>query len=143
MRYRLMMIDDYDSVIALWQRCEGVKLRDADSRAGIEKYLLRNPGLSFVAERENQIVATIMAGHDGKRGYVQHLAVDDASRRQGVASQLCAHCLEALKQEGILKSHIHVLQDNLLAKQFWSQQGWVSRNDIEVMSFINAESRNV
>ena len=45
-----MKISDYQKVIALWQNAEGVKLRDADSKNGIEKYLLRNPKLSFVAE---------------------------------------------------------------------------------------------
>ncbi|WP_251048423.1 hypothetical protein [Halomonas sp. ISL-56] len=67
MHYRTMTIKDYEAAIALWGESEGVRLRDADSREGIEKYLLRNPGLSFVAEVEKgvegKLVGTIMAGH--------------------------------------------------------------------------------
>jgi len=62
-----MSIDDYDAVIDLWKRCEGVRLRDADSRNGVRQYLDRNPGLSFVAEDSGRISGTIIAGHDGIR----------------------------------------------------------------------------
>ena len=85
MNYRNMQISDYDSVIALWRDCDGVSLRNADSSAGIEKYLQRNPALSFVAQQNSAIVGTIMAGHDGKRGYIQHLAVVNEARGQGIA----------------------------------------------------------
>lgn len=56
MNYRSMNIDDYAAVIALWRSSDGVSLRDADSRDGIARYLRRNPELSFVAERDREIV---------------------------------------------------------------------------------------
>lgn len=132
-----MQLSDYEEIIALWQSCAGVKLRDADSKAGIAKYLTRNPGLSFVARFEGRIVGTIMAGHDGKRGYIQHLAVAESQRRKGLATELLRLCLGALKQEGIIKSHIHVLAANETAKTFWQVRGWCQRDDIEVFSYIN------
>ena len=140
MQYRVMKISDYQKVIALWQNTEGVKLRDADSENGIEKYLLRNPKLSFVAEINGQIVGTIMSGHDGKRGYIQHLAVDHVQRNAGVATELISLCLNALKLEGIIKSHIHVLNNNELAKKYWLNRGWEKRNDIDIYSYINGGS---
>lgn len=143
MHYRNMTINDYDAAIALWSESEGVRLRDADSREGIEKYLLRNPGLSFVAEVEGQLVGTIMAGHDGKRGYVQHLSVAGSHRRYGIATQLVNLCLEALKNEGILKSHLMILPDNETARQFWANQGWACRSDIQLYSFVNGDNHNV
>ncbi|MGP9766637.1 GNAT family N-acetyltransferase [Halomonas sp. AOP13-D3-9] len=143
MHYRTMTINDYEAAIALWSESEGVRLRDADSRAGIEKYLLRNPGLSFVAEVEGQLVGTIMAGHDGKRGYVQHLSVADSQRRKGIATKLVSLCLEALKNEGILKSHLMILPENEAAKKFWTNQGWACRSDILLYSFINGSDQNV
>jgi len=137
-----MQISDYDSVITLWRDCEGVSLRDADSPEGIEKYLQRNPALSFVALEGSAIVGTIMAGHDGKRGYIQHLAVADAVRQQGIASSLVALCLEALKLQGIEKSHVHVLDDNESGRKFWSARGWFHRAEIVMYSFINGENKN-
>ena len=142
MQYRELKISDYDKIFSFWQETAGVKLRDADSREGIEKYLRRNPGLSFVAEEKENIVGTIMSGHDGKRGYIQHLAVMDERRRSGIATELLGLCLEALRSEGILKAHIHVLCNNALARKFWANQGWIKRNDIEVHSFINGSSEN-
>ena len=136
-QYREMEISDYDEVISLWQKAEGIKLRDADSREGIEKYLQRNPGLSFVALDDGSVIGTIMSGHDGKRGYIQHLAVSEENRRSGIGSKLLSLCINALSAQGILKSHIHVLSNNDLAKAYWSNRGWIQRKDIEVYSYIN------
>nr|WP_298964819.1 GNAT family N-acetyltransferase [uncultured Halomonas sp.] len=147
MHYRTMTINDYDAAIALWSESAGVKIRDADSRQGIEKYLLRNPGLSFVAEverdGEEELVGTIMAGHDGKRGYVQHLSVADSHRRLGIATRLVSLCLEALKNEGIQKSHLMILPENEAAQTFWASQGWAYRSDILLYSFVNGDNQNV
>ncbi|MFO7553238.1 MAG: GNAT family N-acetyltransferase [Haliea sp.] len=137
-----MTIEDYEDVVQLWSEMEGVKLRDADSKEGIDKYLLRNPGLSFVATDSGNVIGTIMAGHDGKRGYIQHLAVADQFRREGVATKLVSLCLDSLKAEGILKSHVMILSSNKLAKRFWSSLGWEPRSDIELYSFINGTSQN-
>ena len=142
MHYRNLELADYDGVIALWRSCSGVSLRDADSRDGIEKYLRRNPDLSFVAEQGSEIVGTIMAGHDGKRGYLQHLAVDDRLRGRGIASRLVELCLTALKHEGIVKSHVHVLHDNALGREFWIRRDWFQRNEIVMYSFINGDNVN-
>ncbi|MFS1430561.1 GNAT family N-acetyltransferase, partial [Vibrio splendidus] len=72
---REMAISDYDSVIALWCQTEGMSIRDADSKESIASYLDRNPGLSFVAESNNEIIGAVLVGTDGRRGYLQHLAV--------------------------------------------------------------------
>ncbi len=140
MHYRVMTIDDYSSIIDLWKRSDGVRLRDADSREGIDRYLSRNPGLSFVAQDTGNIIGTIMAGHDGKRGYIQHLSVDVSYRRRGIARELVRLCLEALREDGILKSHLMVLADNDRAKKFWCSLGWLDRKDIALYSYINGDS---
>ncbi|MGH8017201.1 MAG: GNAT family N-acetyltransferase [Opitutaceae bacterium] len=62
----------------------------------MSRYLRRNPGLSFVAEVDGQIVGYAMAGDDGRRGYLQHVAVDVAYRRRGIAQTLISRCLAAL-----------------------------------------------
>ncbi len=113
-----------------------MRLRDADSCEGIDKYLKRNPGLSFVAEQQGKVVGTIMAGHDGHRGFVQHLAVAAACRKQGIGSELVSRCMNALKEEGIQKSHLMLLVDNEVGKRFWKRLGWEFRTDIELHSFI-------
>lgn len=142
MNYRSMNIDDYAAVIALWRGSDGVSLRDADSREGIARYLRRNPGLSFVAECDGEIVGTIMAGHDGKRGYIQHLAVSERTRGIGIASRLVELCLQALKREGIVKSHVHVLERNRQGREFWGGRRWFERDEIVMYSFVNGDNPN-
>ena len=142
MNYRNLKISDYDAVMALWRGCGGLSLRDSDSREGVEKYLQRNPGLSFVAEGETGILGTLMAGHDGRRGYIQHLAISPGIRRQGVGTRLVELCLAALKKEGIEKSHVHVIGANAEGVAFWCRLGWVHRNEIEMYSFINGSNEN-
>ncbi|HKJ50907.1 MAG TPA: GNAT family N-acetyltransferase [Gammaproteobacteria bacterium] len=141
-QYRRMQIDDYDEVLCLWAACEGLSIREADSRDGIERYLARNPGLSHVAVLEDRIVGSIMGGHDGKRGYIQHLAVAEIARKQGVASRLVELCVAALKLEGIEKSHVHVLKHNQAGNAYWTRLGWRQRSEIVMYSFINGENKN-
>lgn len=142
MKYRVMLIGDYDSVIELWARSDGVRLRDADSRASIEAYLIRNPDMSFVAEADGEIVGSVMSCHDGRRGYIQHLSVDAPYRRNGVGKHLVSLCLNALKEQGILKSHVMVLVNNEPARKFWRSQDWVEREDIKLYSYINGGGEN-
>jgi len=139
---RTMQIDDYASVVALMQQTPGISLRDADSRENTARYLQRNPGLSFVACTGKEIVGCIMCGHDGRRGYLQHLLVAPSQRRQGIARTLLAHCLAALEQAGIQKSHIDVLKTNEDGAAFWQHQGWQLRSDIDRYSFIRSGNVN-
>lgn len=125
---------DYDAVIALWRASEGLTLRDADSREAITSYLVRNPGLSFVARDNGQIVGAVLAGTDGRRGYLQHLAVALSHRRQGLGRTLAERAVEALKALGIVKCHLMVRQDNSQARAFWAHLGWSDRSDITLMS---------
>ena len=64
-------IESYESVLALWKRCEGIGLSDADSPEAIHAYLDRNSGMSFIAKVDGNIVGAILGGHDGRRGYIR------------------------------------------------------------------------
>jgi len=138
-----MTLADYDATYALLSATPGIGLRLADSRAGIERYLIRNPGLSFVARSEGRIVGCVMSGHDGRRGYLQHLAVDPEFRLQGVGSALVERCLTGLHALGIEKTHLDVLVDNLPAHRYWSRRGWKKRDDIVRYSFTKSDSDNL
>lgn len=124
----------YDDVVALWKQCEGIGLSDADSRENIRAYLDRNPGMSFVATAGGRVVGAVLAGHDGRRGYIHHLAVHPDGRRQGLGRRLVESCLEALRAAGIGKAHIFVFNANAGGFAFWESAGWTRRSDISVMS---------
>jgi ribosomal protein S18 acetylase RimI-like enzyme len=138
-----MVLADYDAVMDLMRGTPGVSIRDADSRASTARYLERNPGLSFVARIGEETVGCIMSGHDGRRGYLQHLVVSPQYRRQGIANALVASCVAALAVLGIHKSHIDVLKTNPDASAYWERQGWQLRTDIHRYSFIGGGGKNV
>jgi N-acetylglutamate synthase len=124
----------YEDVLALWKRCEGIGLSDADSKEAIKSYLERNQGMSFIAKAGGKIVGAILGGHDGRRGYIHHLAVDVGWRRQGIARQLVENCLNALKASGVRKTHIFIFTNNDSGIVFWKSIGWTYRSDISVIS---------
>ena len=83
---RKMQILDYENIYALWLSCKGMGLNNVDdSKDGIKKFLDRNPDTCFIAEVNKKIVGVIMAGHDGRRGFIYHTAVHPEYRRQGIA----------------------------------------------------------
>ncbi len=131
MNIRKMTIDDYDDVYALWMSCAGMGLNNLDdSRNGIDIFLKRNPDTCFVAERDNKLVGVIMAGNDGRRGYIYHTAVHPQYRKQGVASRLVNTVLLALEQCGIHKVALVVFERNRHGNQFWEHRGFTVRGDL-------------
>lgn len=137
-----MTIHDYDAVIGLLNATSGVRLREADSHEATARYLERNPGLSFVAIVDGDIAGCVMCGHDGRRGYLQHLAVSQKQRRLGIGSALVEACLTKLESLGILKTHIDVLVENQQAHDFWRHRGWQKRDDIFRFSFVMSHDTN-
>lgn len=128
---RVMSTDDYDGVYELWIHTPGMGLNTTDdSREGIEKYLKRNPTSSFVAEDEGRIVGVIMAGHDGRRGFIHHTAVLPDYRNQGVARKLVDSAMDALEKEGISKVALVAFKRNELGNEFWEKIGFSDRDDL-------------
>ncbi|OGO38955.1 MAG: GNAT family N-acetyltransferase [Chloroflexi bacterium RBG_16_57_8] len=125
---------DLDSAIRLWQSDENIGLSSADSPENIAAFLERNPGLSKVAESNGRTVGTLLCGHDGRRGYLYHLCVDEHYRRQGVGRSLVEACLDDLKKQGIRKCHLFVFNKNSFGRSFWKGTEWSQRTDIEVFS---------
>ncbi|PWI32389.1 GNAT family N-acetyltransferase [Vibrio albus] len=138
-----MDISDYESVISLWSQTESLSLRDADSKESIENYLNRNQGLSFVALDNNDIVGAVLVGTDGRRGYLQHLAVSPKYRGQKIGHNLVEKSVAALAVMGISKTHLFVYSDNVKAQGFYEKTGWFPRDEIRMYSFNSSENSNV
>ncbi len=126
-----MKPDDYSQVYALWLSCKGMGLNSADdSQDGINKFLLRNPDTCFVAEENSGIVGVIMAGNDGRRGYIYHTAVSPLYRRKGIGTALVRETLNALSKLGISKTALVVFDRNEDGNSFWENQGFTVREDL-------------
>jgi ribosomal protein S18 acetylase RimI-like enzyme len=134
MKIEQMKAQDYGEIVTLWNRTEGIGLSGADNMESIESFLKRNPGLSFVLRNDGRIVGTIMAGHDGRRGYLYHLVVVSEYRGEGWGRKLVRACLAELLRQGIQKCHLFVYKRNTTGREFWKISGWTEREDIQVFS---------
>ena len=129
-----MTISDYDEVFAMWQITTKRALSNADSRENIAFYLDRNPGMSQVAVADGKIIGTVLCGHDGRRGFIHHMAVMPECRRHQIGMRLAKRAVESLHDAGIAKTHIFCYTDNIQGQSFWKAMGWERRDDVYVFS---------
>jgi len=133
-KLRPLVSGDYDAVRALWERSAGIGLNESDTREAIDLFLVRNPGLSLVVlAPDGRLAGAVLCGHDGRRGYLHHLAVDDTHRRRGLGRALVGRCLEQLRTLGIPKCNIYLFADNAEGRAFWLREGWAVRDDLVVL----------
>ena len=130
---RLVTIDDYDDMLALWNSTEQSKraLNPVDdSHEGIARYIKRNPTTCFGAFSGDKLVGVILTGHDGRRALIHHMCVHPDYRRMNSASTLVKLAEEALRAEGIQKIIGFVFKDNDAANAFWERQGYTLRTNL-------------
>ena len=128
---RVMTIEDYGGVYDLWINTQGMGLNSTDdSEKGIKKYLERNPSTSFVAAENEKIIGVIMAGHDGRRGYIHHTAVLPDYRGQNIGKTLVDYAMSALEKEGINKVALVTFEKNEIGNGFWENMGFGAREDL-------------
>ena len=126
-----MKISNYKDVYSLWVNTPGMGLNTVDdSKKGIGKYLKRNPKTCFIALESNKVIGVILSGHDGRRGFIHHTAVDCAYRNKGIGTALVNKALEALQKEGIHKVGFVVFKNNELGNKFWESIGFKKREDL-------------
>ena len=139
---RLMTIEDYDGVKALWMTIRGFAIRSIDdSRIGVEKFIKRNPTTSVVAiNDEGIVVGAILCGHDGRRGCLYHVCVREDYRRLGIGKDMVVFCMNALKDEGINKVSLIAFTVNDVGNAFWKCIGWTKREDLNYYDFTLNEA---
>ncbi len=134
---REMIREDFDKVNTFWHNIEGLKIDESDNRENYIRYLERNSHLSYLVIAHKQIVGTIQCGHDGRRGYIYHLAVKENCRHQGIAKQLYTLCVKELKRQGIVRCNLYMLASNQKALSFWEHNGWhIPDTDFRLLSKI-------
>jgi ribosomal protein S18 acetylase RimI-like enzyme len=130
-KIKTMVIGDYKEIINLWKNTGGVGLSgNDDSKKSIGIFLEKNPNTCFVAEYNNEIIGTIMAGNDGRRGHIHHLMVRPEHRKNGLGKKLLEKTEKALKKEGVRKIFLVAFKKNKTGNMFWENNGYKTRKDL-------------
>ena len=130
-KIRCMRPEDYPGVYRLWNRIKGFAIRSIDdSEENILRFLERNPDMSYIAEEDGQIVGAVLCGHDGRRGSLYHVCVDEKYRKRGIGTALAKATTQALKEAGINTVSLVAFSTNEAGNRFWKKLGWEMRNDL-------------
>jgi ribosomal protein S18 acetylase RimI-like enzyme len=136
-RFQPMEQGDLAEVIQFWQGMDGIGLSESDSYSALSFYLQRNPGLSWVARnRDRELIGAVLCGHDGRRGFLHHLAVAPDCRRKGIGRALVERCLSSLRELKILKCNVFLFSHNPEGEAFWRGMGWKRREDLCLVQVV-------
>lgn len=141
---RVMTLDDYDDVYALWMTIRGFAMRGIDdSKEGVARFLRRNPTTSMVAYVDGELAGAILCGHDGRRGSLYHVCVKESYRKQGIGQKMVQACLAALKAEEISKVSLIAFSSNEVGNHFWQGLGWDFRKDFNYYECVLNENNTI
>lgn len=96
---RELTIEDYEKLAPFWKK--NYFLREMDSKENLQVFLEKNPKLSILAEKDGNIIGTVLGSFDGRRGYLQKLVVDKSFRKKGLGKQLAETVIKKLKHLGV------------------------------------------
>ena len=122
-KIRSCQASDEPAVIDLWHRCNLVVPQN-DPKKDIEMKRKVQSELFLVGTISGRIVATVMAGYDGHRGWIYYLAVDPDYRRQQIGSRMMQEAESALKKRGCLKINLQVRTSNQAVIAFYERLGF-------------------
>ncbi len=135
MKIRKFSMKHYEEAMKIWKKT-GLTITPSDDKKGIKIMIKRNPKLCLVGIMDKKVVATVMGGFDGRRGYVHHLAVDPALQKKGFGKTMLSELIKRFKRMNVYKIHLFVEKESSHVLDFYLKLGWEMRNDLIMMSFV-------
>jgi ribosomal protein S18 acetylase RimI-like enzyme len=120
---RNFQMEDYNEVVTLWKRA-GLALSQSDDREGIARKLERDADLFLIAENGTAIVGVVMGCYDGRRGWVNHLAVEPHYKGRGLGTQLLEEMEQRLREKGCGKVNLLIKPENAAVQAFYQRLGY-------------------
>jgi ribosomal protein S18 acetylase RimI-like enzyme len=115
---------DQDQVITLWEACDLLRPWN-DPVKDIQRKLARDAELFFVGIHNDKVIASVMAGYEGHRGWVNYLAVSPEFQRGGYGRQIMQHAESILKSLGCPKINLQIRETNIQAMNFYQALGYL------------------
>lgn len=132
---RKFKISDYDQVINLWQLCQlPLKPEGRDSRCQLEQQIKLDQIIFLVAEKEGKVIGTVLASHDGRKGWINRLAVHPDARRQGLGTQLIKKAEEELEKQGLNLLAALIEEENSASRDLFVRLGYEPHPEIVYFS---------
>jgi len=139
-RIRRLTIGDCDEMIKLWERSSlPFKPKGRDSRQEIGRQMTVSPELFLGAFEGRTLVGTVVGSYDGRKGWINRLAVDPDHRRQGVARILIARIENSLREKGARIIAALVEESNLKSISLFEKLGYVTDKGILYLSKRESE----
>jgi len=137
-RIEHLALSDYEAVFSFWNSCDGLHMHHdySETLEGFSHFLERNPDLCFVARDGEKIIGAVLGSHDGRRGFINHMAVSSEYRKKGIGRMLIHNVIESLKSVGIRKILIFVLKNSPDAQAFWKNLGFSKEDIIDIHSLV-------
>ncbi|MCK5310769.1 MAG: GNAT family acetyltransferase [Desulfobacteraceae bacterium] len=118
---------DQEEVICLWKAC-GIVVPWSNPVDDIERKLMVNPELFLVGVFEEKIVASVMGGYEGRRGWINFLAVTPEYQRKGFGREIMLYVESLLKEKGCPKINLQVRETNTKVIAFYNAIGYGNDN---------------
>ena len=115
--------EDESQVIDLWKRCELTRPWN-DPAKDIRRKLAVSPDLFLVGVEGDKIIAAVMAGYEGHRGWINYLAVSPELRRRGLGRQIMDEAERLLREAGCPKINLQVRSTNRYVIEFYRAIGY-------------------
>ena len=123
MKIRPYLPSDENAVVLLWHRCDLLRSWN-NPKQDIERKLRVNPELFLVGLIADKIVATVMGGYEGHRGWINYLAVDPVYQRKGLGRQIMEAVEKKILAVGCPKINLQIRVDNIAALRFYESVGY-------------------
>jgi ribosomal protein S18 acetylase RimI-like enzyme len=128
---RKFNIDDYDALIELWKEAQlPYKPKGRDSKKKIESELQKEVAIFLVAETDNKIIGSVFGTHDGRKGWINRVAVHPQYRQKGLAKMLVSEVEKKLDELGIDIVACLIEDWNDRSMKVFEKLGYIKHNDV-------------
>jgi ribosomal protein S18 acetylase RimI-like enzyme len=140
---RPFAIKDEEAVASLWTEAFPADPPRNEPRTMIARKRSRDPDLFWVAEDDGVVVGAVIAGYDGVRGWLYHLAVAPTHRRRGIGAALVELAVAGLRGLGCVKVNLQVRRGNECVQGFYEALGWVEDPAISMGRLLEGAPEHV